>query len=604
MASLPNRDPQDPAAPVPLQPGRFDIRQWARNSPWLVIAILLHVLLVAVMSVIYVSHARQEVSAPATAVSIAKTPLNLPPPIEEPPEIIDRNSVPVLPNEQEGPVNPDENIIPEAAAGRVGEITDEIDPTKDPGIFNPDPEALSNLPSGATGGTPIGVGSVGHFGTGTPSAFVSRRAGGGGKGGGGLGQGGGGGRGGSKAEAAVLSALIWLKKHQSPEGMWDADGFTAFCEKNQCTGIGSAANDVGLTGLALLAFLGAGETHVEGRFKTTVKNGLQWLMSVQDSEGLFGERIGQGFMYNHACAALAMAEAYGMTQAKPFRDPAQKGVAFVLKSQNPYSAWRYSSPGDGDNDTSVTGWMVMVLKSAKLAGLTIDDDAIKSALGWVDQMTNPSTGRTGYTDMGGFPSRLTTVIAQFPPENSESMTAVGLLTRIFGGRTAGDDPMIEKGADLLAANMPRWAVETGHIDFYYWYYGTLAMFQIGGSRWDRWNEAIKTAILDHQRVNEAEDEYGSWDPIDPWASAGGRIYATALNCLSMEVYYRYPRVFGASAPKKKEEQKKRAAPGFRGRPRLAGWRPAAGHPEREGDAGWRACLRPPRSRRAGRARAG
>jgi hypothetical protein len=125
-------------------------------------------------------------------VSVAKTPLELPPPIEEPPEIIDRNSVPVLRRRGRGARQSRRALHPRGRAGRVGEITDEIDPTKDPGIFNPDPEALSNLPSGADGRHAIGVGSVGHYGTGTPSAFASRRAGGGGKGGGGLGQGGGG----------------------------------------------------------------------------------------------------------------------------------------------------------------------------------------------------------------------------------------------------------------------------------------------------------------------------------------------------------------------------------------------------------------------------
>src|SRR5262245_12776649 len=308
--------PTQDAAPPPS--GRFDVRTWARNSPWLVIALLLHVLLVAIMSVVYIAHERTDVSAPATSVSIAKTPLDLPPPIEEAPEIIDRNSVPVLPNEEEGPVNPDENFIPDAAAGRKGEITDEVDPTKDPGIFNPDPEALSNLPSGATGGTPIGVGSVGHHGTGVPSAFASRRAGGGGKGGGGLGQGGGGGRGGTnKTEAAVMAGLLWLKNHQSEDGRWDADGFDSMCKKGKCEGHGGALNDVGLTGLALLCFLGAGDTHVSGPFKNTVKNGLKYLMGVQDPEdGCFGTKSGQHFQYNHSCAALAMAEAYGMTQTK------------------------------------------------------------------------------------------------------------------------------------------------------------------------------------------------------------------------------------------------------------------------------------------------
>jgi hypothetical protein len=541
------REPREGAGPLSGEaaaPGA-SLRTWVRNSPWLAIAVLLHVLLAAVMSVVYFSHTQKKVEEPPTAIAIAKTPLTLPEAIEEPPEIIDRNSVPVLPDQDEGPVNPDEHYIPDAEAGRIGEITDEIDPTKDPGIFNPDPEALSNLPSGATGGTPIGLGKVGHYGTGTPSAYVSRRAGGGGKGGGGLGQGGGGGRGGTQAEQAVVSALQWLKEHQSPEGWWDGDEFNAQCKKNQCDGLGAGSNDVGLTGLALLCFLGAGETHQEGTYKNTVKQGLKYLMSVQGEEGYFGEQAGEAFLYNQACAALAMAEAYGMTQAKPFREPAQKAIDFVLRAQNPHSAWRYSYPPNGDNDTSVTGWMVMVLKSGKLSGLTVDDQSISNAITWIEEMTDPLTGRTGYVDTGGTPGRLSYLMDKFPARNSESMTAVGVLVRIFGDRTLADDPMIGKGAELMGNCLPMWNTETGHIDFYYWYYGTLAMFQVGGAHWDKWNDAIKTAIIDHQRSDPNQDEFGSWDPVDPWGTIGGRIYSTTLNCLSMEVYYRYPRVFGA-----------------------------------------------------------
>jgi hypothetical protein len=136
-------------------------------------------------------------------------------------------------------------------------------------------------------------------------------------------------------------------------------------------------------------------------------------------------------------------------------------------------------------------------------------------------------------------------MAEFPGEKSESMTAVAMLCRIFSGHTLQDDPLISKGAELLVRTPPKW--ETGgDIDYYYWYYGTLAMHQVGGPRWERWNEAMKSAIIDHQRNNKDEDEYGSWDPLDPWSSEGGRIYSTALNCLCMEVYYRYPRVFGTA----------------------------------------------------------
>jgi len=203
--------------------------------------------------------------------------------------------------------------------------------------------------------------------------------------------------------------------------------------------------------------------------------------------------------------------------------------------------------------------MVMVLKSGKLSGLTIDELAIQNALSWIEQMTS-TDGRTGYTEMGGPSSRLPAFQAAFPQEYSDAMTAVGVLTRIFAGRTLNDDDMISKGADRMALNLPRWSPDTGHIDFYYWYYGTLAMFQVGGDRWERWNEKIKEAIIDNQRNDAADHRYGSWDPIDPWGTAGGRIYSTAVNCLSMEVYYRYPRVFGAGkAPTTKKDDRKEEA---------------------------------------------
>src|SRR5204862_4275657 len=110
-------------------------------------------------------------------------------------------------------------------------------------VILPDTVVDDARPAGATGGTAIGVGTVGHFGTGKPSAFVSRRAGAGGRGGGGLGQGGGGGGGGGatkQTESSVMWALRWLKNHQSPDGHWDAAGFDAQCVLDHCGGPGAA----------------------------------------------------------------------------------------------------------------------------------------------------------------------------------------------------------------------------------------------------------------------------------------------------------------------------------------------------------------------------
>lgn len=533
--------PSNGAGPVQF------IRGAVRNSPWIVIAVTAHVVVLAVLSVIYVSSPRPEpVETPATVKQVARAPEEAEPVKVEAPQIIDPRAVPEAPSAKEaGPVNPDEVVIPDATAGRKGEITASDDPDREPGNEYDDPDAIPDVPSGAPGGTSLGVGVVGHPGTGRPSVTVSRFPGRGGPGGGGMGQGGEGGIGGrppkpGSTDEAVLAALRWLRNHQSPDGHWDADGFDARCKQNRCDGPGDGTHDVGVTGLSLLAFLGAGHTHQSGACKDTVRRGIRYLRDVQDSEGCVGSRTSPAFLYDHACAALALSEAYGMTNALAYREPAQRSIGFVLKARNPYLAWRYAYPPNGESDTSVTGWMVMALKSAKISGLDVENSAFKDAIAFVERMTEPEFGRTGYMQRGGQPARTEAAGAKFPASKSESLTAVGMTVRIFGGHDVKTDPMLNKGADLLSKCLPRWDVDAGSIDYYYWYYGSLAMFQVGGPRWNRWNEAMKSALLDHQRLEKDRDEFGSWDPMDPWADEGGRVYATALNCLTMEVYYRYP----------------------------------------------------------------
>ncbi len=202
---------------------------------------------------------------------------------------------------------------------------------------------------------------------------------------------------------AVDLALAWLRRHQNPEGYWDCDGFEAHCPDEKCGGAGDAAFDPGCTGLALLAFLGAGETHRSGKYRDTVKSGLAYIKRIQDPEGCFGKRDSARFIYNHACAALAMVEAYARTGSPLFKQSAQAGVDFVEKCRNPYLAWRYGVRSQ-DNDTSVTGWMVRVLKAAREAGgLRVPNEALDGARIWFEKVTHPASGRVGYTARGTGP---------------------------------------------------------------------------------------------------------------------------------------------------------------------------------------------------------
>jgi hypothetical protein len=342
-------------------------------------------------------------------------------------------------------------------------------------------------------------------------------------------------------KTSVGLSLDWLARHQSPSGLWSAAEFGAHCSGPRCDGPGEAAYDVGVTGLALLCFLGAGETPNTGPHAQNVDRALKQLCAMQDADGCIGGRRSQHFIYNHAYGALALVEAYGLSQSAKLRGPAQGAVSFVMRSKNPYLGWRYSSPPDGDNDTSVTGLMVMVLRSAKAAGLDADEAAFRDARNWIDKMTEPEFGRTGYQQRGGPPARTTESMARFPADRSESLTAIAVAARIVAGEDASASEMVRKGSDLVLARPPVWDAAGESIDLYYWYWGTLAMSLKGGSHWEQWRAHLVKALPVHQRRDADRDAKGSWDPVDAWSAEGGRVYATAMACLACEIASRGAR---------------------------------------------------------------
>ncbi|MBC8329091.1 MAG: hypothetical protein H8E31_10130 [Planctomycetes bacterium] len=365
---------------------------------------------------------------------------------------------------------------------------------------------------------------------------------------------------GNASEKSVMAALRWLRDHQAPEGYWDSDEFMYYDkrpERPESDGPGSPVNDVGDTGLALLAFLGHGDTLSSGEFSDQVIRGVNWLRASQLDNGLFGEEVGNPTLYNHSIATMAMGEAYLFGRSPILRPSLLKAVRTIIRARNEYGVWRYSLTPNGDNDTSITGWMVFALETARDAGIAIDDAAFRESETWFDTMTD-SLGRCGYNldaGPGSRPSRPRGDYAErFPADRSEALTAVSLLCRIFMTDTSEvkrwkDHPkyeVLKKHADLLAENPPVWDAEGGSCDFYYWYYGTFAMNQWGGEHWKQWRKSIEQALLPHQRMEDPEDNfYGSWDPVGPWGEDGGRVYSTAVGALILEVYYRYGHVLGS-----------------------------------------------------------
>ncbi|MHC4914721.1 MAG: prenyltransferase/squalene oxidase repeat-containing protein, partial [Planctomycetota bacterium] len=324
----------------------------------------------------------------------------------------------------------------------------------------------------------------------------------------------------SGSESAVEAALAWLHRHQEPDGHWDAKKWE-----------GTRKTDPGVTGLALLAFLGAGYTEREGRYKNTVAKATQWIVKQQGADGL----IGKGFEgseegdvgYNHSICGLALAEAYGMGKNASARTAAQKAVDYSINThQCKGSGWRYTAGMEAD--LSVTGWFIMQLKSAKIAGLNVPNSGFQGAVTFCDTVSD-QYGRCRYK-------------ADWLTPN-HTMTSVGMLVRLYTG-SRPDDPKVNGGANYLLKSLPVWGENGNGVNMYYWYYGTMTMFQVGGEPWKKWNFALRDMLCDNQRVGgpkdgSAEDVDGSWDPVGAWATRGGRVYSTAVGALCLEVYYRY-----------------------------------------------------------------
>lgn len=335
-------------------------------------------------------------------------------------------------------------------------------------------------------------------------------------------------------ETTLELALAWLDAHQDDDGRWDADEYMKHDpEEDRCEGPGHKIHDAGITGLALLAFLAEGPSAFEGKHKIAIESGLDWLVAQQDPKtGRLGKDASFAHLYDHGIGTRALCEAYAITKSEILKEAAQLAVGYVQQARNPYAAWRYDVPPIGDNDTSVTGWMILALVTAQEAGLKVDGDALEGGLAWLDKVSDPATGRAGYDTFGSLSSR-TPMNDHYPRETGEAMTGIALTCRYALGQTVEKHEIMAKHAALLRRSLPLWEPEKRGCDMYYWYYGTLALSRADSQHWKPWRAALREAVTGSQRTEGSAK--GSWDPRGPWGYVGGRVYATAMMTMCLQI---------------------------------------------------------------------
>lgn len=336
------------------------------------------------------------------------------------------------------------------------------------------------------------------------------------------------------SEAAVTQALQWLSRHQAPNGGWTFN-HSLVC-RGACGDPGDpkfAGSVNAATAMALLPFMGAGQTHTEGQFKEVVYRGLRFLIQngrngKVDGLPVFDLRDAAGNMYSHSLASIALCEAYAMTGDPDLAGPAQQTLNFIVVSQGRDGGWRYQPRAPTGGDTSVTGWMVMALKSGHMGHLIVPSSTIQGSQFFLDKVGSNGNAWYGYDTK-------TAVVRR-------STTAIGLLCRMYMGWDK-NRPAIVRGVETLSS---------GGLDkknIYYNYYAAQVLRHYGGPEWEKFNAQLRDWLVQNQ--SQKAGEKGSWhfpnSAMHAGPHEGGRLASTSFATMILEVYYRHMPLYADAA---------------------------------------------------------
>jgi hypothetical protein len=335
----------------------------------------------------------------------------------------------------------------------------------------------------------------------------------------------------ASSEAAVTEALKWFSRHQMPNGAW------TFKHDLVCNGACGNAGEIkyarsfnGATSMALLPFLGAGQTHLQGEFKQVVHRGLLFLIQNGKPGRKAGLQVldlrdGVGNMYSHGLAAITLCEAYAMTEDPALQAPAQAALNFIITAQCRDGGWRYIPQQPDGGDTSVVGWQLMALKSGYMGHLMVPPQVIQGSMLFLDKVQSNNGAIYGYTGP----------VTKFRP----ATTAVGLLCRMYTGWDKTHPGIVSGVAGLSKHGV-------SETDLYYDYYAAQVLRQYGGEEWDKFNVKLRDFLVGKQ--DQRPGYKGSWFFAGGGhTAAAGRLCSTSFATMILEVYYRHMPLYADKA---------------------------------------------------------
>src|SRR5688500_7304269 len=311
-----------------------------------------------------------------------------------------------------------------------------------------------------------------------------------------------------KQKAAVERGLAWLAAKQAADGGFAGHGYS---------------NHAGITSLAGIAFMQAGNLPGRGKYGKEVQACLDFVLNSCTESGLIASDMTQGPMYGHGFATLFLAEVYGMTGDEAVKEKLQKAVKLIQKTQNREGGWRYQ-PVPYDADISVTICQVMALRAARDAGIKVEKEVIDNSIKYVLNCQNPDGGfsymaRGGGGGNSGFPR-----------------SAAGVAALYYAGVFEGKN--LERGLKYLQQFQPGPGTNRnpeGHY-FYGQYHAVQAMSRAGGDYWAKWYPGIRDELIAKQ--NGTGEWEGDFSPD----------YATAMALIVLQMPNRYLPVYAGKGP--------------------------------------------------------
>ena len=304
-----------------------------------------------------------------------------------------------------------------------------------------------------------------------------------------------------KVDPAVEGALEYLARVQKEDG--------SFPE--------SYGDSTGIPALAGMAFLSKGHLPTEGPYADALNRCIDFVLQNQRDNGLFEKgNAGSGPMYAHNISTLFLSEASGMVdpgRQEKIAAALPRALKLILEAQavdkdeRHQGGWRYH-PGSSDSDTSCSGWALMALRSAKLNGAAVPDQAIADAVSYLRRHQDPKEGSFGYMDRH---------------DHARSLTGMGLLCLELCGRHGTGETT--RAADYVMKTFRD--LPGDQFEFYGNYYNAQGTFQIGGRYWHEYAAWMYDTYLKKQSGD------GSWNSRE-----AGRIYGTCMMVLAFTVPYR------------------------------------------------------------------